>query len=201
MFYLVFIYDIFMNTLDDIAREIRQCQRCGLSQERTNAVPGDGNPQADVLFIGEGPGKSEDRQGVPFVGAAGKFLDEMLAEIQLKREDVYITNIVKCRPPGNRDPKDEEIAMCWPYLKQQVALIKPKLIVTLGRHAMNRFLPGLKISQVHGQAKRYKGIATEKQIYFPLYHPAVALYNGSYRDVLKADIRKIPKLLSMIKGL
>lgn len=190
-----------MNTLDDIAREIRQCQRCGLSQERTNAVPGDGNPQADVLFIGEGPGKSEDRQGVPFVGAAGKFLDEMLAEIQLKREDVYITNIVKCRPPGNRDPKDEEIAMCWPYLKQQVALIKPKLIVTLGRHAMNRFLPGLKISQVHGRAKRYKGIATEKQIYFPLYHPAVALYNGSYRDILKADIRKIPKLLSMIKGL
>lgn len=188
-----------MNTLDDIAREIRHCQKCGLAKTRTNAVPGEGNPQADVLFIGEGPGKSEDAQGIPFVGAAGKFLDEMLDEISLKRKDVYITNIVKCRPPGNRDPKDEEISICWPYLKQQVALIKPKLIVTLGRHAMNRFLPELKISQVHGQAKRYKGIATETQVYFPLYHPAVALYNGSYRDVLKADMRKIPKLLSMIK--
>lgn len=199
MSYLVFIYDIFMNTLDDIAREIRHCQKCGLAKTRTNAVPGEGNPQADVLFIGEGPGKSEDAQGIPFVGAAGKFLDEMLDEISLKRKDVYITNIVKCRPPGNRDPKDEEISICWPYLKQQVALIKPKLIVTLGRHAMNRFLPELKISQVHGQAKRYKGIATETQVYFPLYHPAVALYNGSYRDVLKADMRKIPKLLSMIK--
>lgn len=189
-----------MNTLENVKGRVISCQKCSLFKTRTHAVPGEGNPNADIMFIGEGPGKSEDAQGVPFVGAAGKFLDELLAEIGMKRSDVFITNVVKCRPPENRDPKDDEIAVCWPYLEEQVRLIKPKLIITLGRHAMNRFLPGLKISQVHGQAKRYKGVGTEKQVYFPMYHPAVALYNGSYRDILKADMRKIPKLLSMIKS-
>jgi len=189
-----------MSTLESISGRIVSCTNCRLSKTRTHAVPGDGNSNADVMFIGEGPGKSEDERGVPFVGAAGKFLDELLAEIGMKRSDVFITNVVKCRPPGNRDPLDDEISVCWPYLEEQVKLIKPKLIVTLGRHAMNRFLPGLKISEAHGQAKRYKGVGTEKQVYFPMYHPAVALYNGSYRDVLKADMRKIPKLLSMIES-
>lgn len=189
-----------MSTLETIKNEVLVCNKCRLSQKRTNAVPGSGNPNADIMFIGEGPGKSEDEQGVPFVGAAGKFLDELLAEIGMKRSDVFITNIVKCRPPGNRDPQDDEIAVCWPYLKEQVRLIKPKLIVTLGRHAMNRFIPDLKISNVHGQAKRFKGVATDKQVYFPMYHPAVALYNGSYREILKEDMRKIPKLLSMIES-
>lgn len=189
-----------MSTLENIRSKVVSCTKCRLSQTRTNAVPGEGNSNADVMFIGEGPGKSEDEKGMPFVGAAGKFLDELLAEIGMKRSDVFITNIVKCRPPGNRDPRDDEIAICWPYLEDQVKLIKPKLIVTLGRHAMNRFLPDLKISQVHGQAKRYKGVGTDRQVYFPMYHPAVALYNGSYREILKEDMRKIPKLLSMIES-
>lgn len=190
-----------MSTLEDIRNNIIVCTKCGLSKTRTHAVPGEGNMNADIMFIGEGPGKSEDEQGKPFVGAAGKFLDELLSEIGMNRGDVFITNVVKCRPPGNRDPLDNEIAVCWPYLEAQIKLIKPKLIVTLGRHAMNRFLPDLKISKVHGQAKRYKGIWSDKQVYFPMYHPAVALYNGSYREILKADMKKIPKLLSMIKSM
>lgn len=189
-----------MSTLKNICSRVNSCQKCRLSQTRTNAVPGDGNPDADVMFIGEGPGKSEDEKGVPFVGAAGKFLDELLAEIGMNRSDVYITNVVKCRPPGNRDPQEDEIAVCWSYLEEQVKLIKPKLIVTLGRHAMNRFLPDLKISEAHGKAKRFKGVGTKMQVYFPMYHPAVALYNGSYREILKEDMRKIPKLLSMIES-
>lgn len=189
-----------MSTLENIRSSVLSCKKCRLSEDRINAVPGEGNPNADIMFIGEGPGKSEDKKGAPFVGAAGKFLDELLAEIGMKRSDVFITNVVKCRPPGNRDPQDDEIAVCWPYLEQQVRQIKPKLIVTLGRHAMNRFLPDLKISQAHGQVKEYKGVGTKKQVYFPMYHPAVALYNGSYRELLKEDMRKIPKLLSMIQS-
>jgi len=186
--------------LEKIRSNVLACQKCGLCKGRINAVPGEGNPNADVMFIGEGPGKSEDEKGVPFVGAAGKFLDELLAEIGMKRSDVFITNVVKCRPPENRDPQDDEIAVCWPYLEEQIKLIKPKLIITLGRHAMNRFLPDLKISQVHGQAKRFKGVGNDKQVYFPMYHPAVALYNGSYREILKEDMRKILKLLLMTEG-
>jgi len=135
-----------MNTLKSINEEILSCQKCGLYKTRTHAVPGDGNMNADIMFVGEAPGKAEDIQGKPFVGAAGKFLDELLAEIDLKRSDIFITNIVKCRPPNNRDPQDNEISVCWPYLEEQVKLIKPKLIITLGRYAMNRFLPDLKIS-------------------------------------------------------
>ncbi len=164
-----------------------------------NAVPGEGSTTAEILFIGEAPGKDEDLQGRPFVGAAGKFLNQMLAEIGLKREDVFITNVVKHRPPDNRDPLPEEIEKCSDFLKAQVLLLKPLLIVTLGRHAMNEFLPGLKISQVHGQAKRASGIAGGRQVFFPLYHPASALYNPGLRSTLVRDMMKIPILLKKLK--
>ncbi len=187
-----------MLNIEEVNKEVRNCIKCGLCKTRTNAVPGEGNPNADIVFIGEAPGKNEDLEGKPFVGAAGKFLNELLASIALTREEVFITNIVKCRPPGNRDPEESEIKTCWPYLKRHLKIIKPKLIVTLGRHSMNAFLPNLKISQVHGRAKRYKGLWGEKQVYFPMYHPAVALYNGSYRKTLLEDMKKIPKILSKI---
>lgn len=182
--------------LDQIADLVRHCTACRLHQQRTNAVPGTGNPQAQVVFVGEGPGKNEDEQGIPFCGASGKLLDQLLASINLKREDVYITNIVKCRPPDNRDPLPDEKATCAPlYLEEQLKLIKPLLIVTLGRHALSHFIPNLKISEVHGQPKRYQG-----QVYLSLYHPAVALYNGSMRETLEEDFQIIPNLLNKIKS-
>ena len=181
--------------LKQLEEKVKQCRLCRLCAKATNAVFGEGNPKAEIMFIGEAPGRSEDEQGRPFVGAAGKFLNQMLEIIGFKREDVFITNIVKHRPPENRDPLPDEIEACAPYLQAQVILIKPKLIVTLGRHAMGRFLPGLKISQVHGQAKRAKGIFSEKQIFFPLYHPASALYNPGLRETLINDMKKIPILL------
>lgn len=156
-------------------------------------MPGEGNPNADILFIGEAPGKNEDLQGRPFVGAAGKLLDELIESIGLKREDVFIANVLKARPPGNRDPKPDEIEHCWPWLKAQVGVIQPKLMVLLGRHAMDWFLPDCKISADHGQAKRYRG-----QVYLPVYHPAAALYNGSLKQTLLDDFAKIPKLLAKI---
>ena len=159
----------------------------------TQLVFGDGNPDADLVFIGEAPGKNEDIQGLPFVGAAGKFLNEMLALIGLKREDVYITNIVKYRPPENRDPLPDEKAAFLPFLRSQLLVIKPKIVVTLGRHSMECFLPGLQISNCHGQAKRYKG-----QVYLPLFHPAAALYNGSMRQTLIDDFMKIPRILTKL---
>lgn len=188
-----------MVNLVELHEQIKSCTKCELFKTRTNAVPGQGQLNTDIMFIGEGPGKSEDLKGQPFVGAAGKFLDELLSKINLGREDVFITNVVKCRPPANRDPKEEEVKICWPYLEEQIKQINPKLIVTLGRHAMYRFLPeNLKISEVHGQAKRYQGICRQKQVYYPMYHPAVALYNGSYREILIKDIKKIPKILEKI---
>lgn len=173
-------------TNDNVCAELR----AGAKQ----LVMGDGNPDADIVLIGEAPGAKEDELGLPFVGAAGKFLDEMLASINLQRTDVYITNIVKYRPPANRDPEPEEIQAFMPYLKRQLAVIKPKLVVFLGRHSMSVFLPELRISQVHGQPKRKDG-----QVYLPLYHPAAALYNGSMRQTLLEDFGKIPKILEMIK--
>lgn len=194
-----------MNLMDERTEKMRQleervrgCADCGLCAGRTKAVPGDGSYSAEIVFIGEGPGRDEDLQGKPFVGAAGKFLTEMLADIGLKREDVYITNVVKCRPPNNRDPLPEEAEACFKYLDEQLKIIRPKLIVTLGRHSMARFLPGLRISEVHGQAKRVSEIFSEKQVIFPLYHPAAALYNGSLRGTLLADMRKLPLLLKKI---
>lgn len=165
-----------------------------LAKTATQLVFGDGNPDADIVFIGEAPGKNEDLQGLPFVGAAGKFLDEMLASIDLKRKDIYITNIVKYRPPNNRDPLPEEKAEFLPYLQAQLEVIQPKLVVTLGRHSMNCFLPDLQISQCHGQPKRLKG-----QVYMPLFHPAAALYNGSMRQTIMDDFAKIPQVLKLIQ--
>ena len=181
--------------LDKIAKNIKDQNICAdLAKTATQLVMGDGNPDADIVFIGEAPGKNEDIEGKPFVGAAGKFLNEMLETIGLKREDVYITNIVKYRPPENRDPSDEEKEVFLPFLDEQLTVIQPKLVVTLGRHSMNAFLPELKISQVHGQPKRFRG-----QVYLPLYHPAAALYNGGMRQTLLDDFAKIPKILNKIQ--
>lgn len=167
-----------------------------LRHDATQLVFGDGNPDAEVVFIGEAPGKSEDEQGLPFVGAAGRFLNEMLEMVGLERSDVYITNIVKYRPPGNRDPYPDEKAAFLPYLHAQLEVIKPKLVITLGRHSLEVLVPGLKISQCHGQPKRYNG-----QVYLPLFHPAAALYNGAMRATLTDDFKKIPSILKQISRL
>jgi len=180
--------------LDQIKADILKQNICpDLAQEATQLVFGDGSPDADLVFIGEAPGKNEDEQGKPFVGAAGKFLNEMLAGIGLKREDVYITNIVKYRPPNNRDPLPDEKAAFLPFLRSQLEVIAPKLVVTLGRHSMDSLLPGLQISKCHGQPKRYKG-----QVYLPLFHPAAALYNGGMRQTLIDDFARIPRVLAAI---
>jgi len=181
--------------LDAIKEEIISSKICPeLAEGATQLVFGDGSADAEVVFVGEAPGKSEDEQGLPFVGAAGRFLNEMLEGIGLKRADVYITNIVKYRPPNNRDPYPDEKAEFLPYLRKQIAAIKPKLIVTLGRHSMEVLLPpGLAISQCHGQPKRYNG-----QVYLPLFHPAAALYNGGMRQTLIDDFGRIPRILQKI---
>jgi len=173
--------------------------KCELKKTATQAVPGKGNANAEIVFIGEAPGKKEDEKGEPFVGAAGKFLDEMLGAIKLKREDIYITNVVKYRPPNNRDPNPEEKSSCRAWLLEELKIISPKLIVFLGRHAMNNFFPDLQISSAHGKLliKPFKGMSTK--YFFPLYHPAAALYDGSMREVLMADFGKIPKVLKEIE--
>ena len=183
--------------LAEIAAEIAACRNCKLCEQRTKTVPGSGNPAAEVLFIGEAPGKSEDLQGVPFVGAAGKFLDKMLESIGWSRENIFIGNVVKCRPPENRDPEPDEVEKCWNFLQRQIEIIAPKLIVTLGRHSMNRFLPGLKISTAHGQPKRRQ----DGQVFLPLYHPAAALYSPSSKETHLADFTKIPKILEKLTDL
>ena len=179
----------------------KDCQLCKLCEQRTQTVPGVGNKKAKILLIGEGPGKNEDQQGKPFVGAAGKFLDEMLATIDLDRTKVFITNIVKCRPPNNRDPLPEEIETCSKtYLIEQIKEMNPLLIITLGRHAMNFFFPDKKISQVHGkwlQAKKQNG---ETQHFMAMYHPAAALYNGGMRETLKHDMLRLPLLLKELEN-
>lgn len=160
-------------------------------------VMGDGNLNAEIVFIGEAPGKNEDEQGLPFVGAAGKFLNEMLAAAGLERNDVYITNIVKYRPPNNRDPLPEEKKAFWPYLLKQLQIIQPKVVITLGRHSMEYFLPGTKISQIHGQPKRIK-FGDDHLVIIPLYHPAAALYNGSMRTVLIDDFLLVPSIIKQL---
>lgn len=180
--------------LDDLADDIRSSSVCSdLRDQATQLVFGDGPADADIVFIGEAPGKNEDIQGKPFVGAAGKFLSEMLDMIGFSRANVYITNIVKYRPPNNRDPLPEEKQAFLPYLHKQLDIIQPKLIVTLGRHSMDCLLPGLKISHVHGQPKRVKG-----RVYLPLFHPAAALYNGGLRQTLVDDFATIPLILKKI---
>lgn len=181
--------------LDVIAEKIISRQ-CGLDIAKSclNPVPGDGDPDAKLMFVGEAPGAQEDKEGRPFVGASGKFLDEMLGTIGLRRDDVFVTNIVKFRPPDNRDPNQEEINVCLPYLLAQIKIIQPELIVFLGRHSMNVFLPELKISQAHGRV--YK---RSQMVFLPLYHPAAALYNGSMRTTLLEDFSKIPAILDKLE--
>ncbi len=193
------------NKLDQIKAEILKDNICpNLAKQATQLVFGDGSANAEIVFIGEAPGKNEDLQGLPFVGAAGKFLNEMLAMINLDRKDVYITNIVKYRPPNNRDPYPDEKAEFLPYLKKQLEVIEPKIVITLGRHSLNSFLPELSISQVHGQPKRIKLQFTGESsqitlVILPLFHPAAALYNGAMRQTLIDDFAKIPTILKKIK--
>lgn len=182
-----------MSALSELCRQMADCRACDLSQQRTQVVPGEGAEAADVLFIGEAPGYNEDRQGRPFVGAAGAFLDEMLASINLTRGDVYIANVVKCRPPGNRDPLPGEIAACKPWLDRQIEIIDPKVIVTLGRFSLSRFLPNDTISKVHGRPRQMGNV-----VCFPMYHPAAALHQGSLRSTIEADIRLLPDILNKL---
>lgn len=185
--------------LDQIKADILKNNVCpDLAKNATNLVMGDGNPNAEIAFIGEAPGKNEDLQGLPFVGAAGKFLNEMLASIKMDRSDVYITNIVKYRPPNNRDPLPEEKKAFWPYLLHQLEAIDPSIIVTLGRHSMEYFLPDKKISQIHGEPKRIT-FGEKKLIIVPLFHPAAALYNGGMRQTLMDDFEKLPKIIEILK--
>ncbi len=174
-----------------IADEIRGCTRCPLSARRTRTVPGEGNLLSDVLLVGEGPGAREDATGRPFVGPAGQLLDELLGSIGWRREDVFITNVVKCRPPGNRDPEPSEIATCAAYLDAQERALDPAIVVTLGRHSLQRYLPGARIGAVHGRMRRsFAGLHV-----FPMYHPAAALHQASLRDTLFEDVRGLPSAL------
>ena len=182
-----------------LEEKIKACRKCHLRDTCLRVVPGEGDINADIMFIGEGPGENEDKQGRPFVGAAGKFLEEMLSMIGKKREEVFITNVLKCRPPGNRDPLPEEVEACWPWLLEQIKIIKPKLIVLLGRYAMERFLPNQKISRIHGTAVRREIPEVGKQAFYVLYHPAAALYQGSLREILINDFKKIPKVVAAIE--
>jgi DNA polymerase len=177
--------------LAQVADEVRGCVRCPLAARRTHAVPGEGNPLSDVLLVGEGPGAREDATGRPFVGAAGQLLTELLRTIGWERADVFITNVVKCRPPGNRDPEPAEIAACSAHLDAQERALGPAVVVSLGRHSLQRYLPGSRIGAVHGRLRRsYSG-----QHVFPMYHPAAALHQASLRETLFRDIRGLPAAL------
>jgi DNA polymerase len=176
--------------LNLIAIDVADCTACKLHHSRKKAVPGEGPAQADLMFIGEGPGFHENEQGRPFVGAAGKFLEELLGTIGLTREDVFIGNVVKCRPPGNRDPLPEEIDACSGYLERQIEAINPKVIITLGRFSMARYFPNAKISKIHGQAQEING-----RLIVPMYHPAAALHQPSLRDTVKEDFARLPGLI------
>lgn len=184
-------------TLGEIEDLVASCDRCVLYETKTKDVPGAGNQSAEIMFIGEAPGKKEDLEGMPFIGSAGKFLNEMLASIGLEREDIYIANVVKHRPPNNRDPLPNEVEACWPYLQRQIEVIDPKLIVFLGRHSMNRFFPEFKISEVHGKEFE-KEFVGRNRTFLALYHPAAALYNGGMRETLKSDFANIPTILEKI---
>ena len=177
--------------LERIAEDVRSCTKCRLYQTAKKGVPGEGNPQADVLLVGEGPGYHEDAQGRPFVGPAGQLLNDLLARAGLRREDVYITNVVKHRPPGNRDPQPDEKEACAEYLERQIATIKPKLIVTLGRHSMATFFgPTAKISQIHGTSKPWRDIMA-----YACFHPAAALHQPRFRELLEQDFAGLPRAL------
>ena len=181
-----------MITLPDLQAQIKEWKGCDLCKTATQAVLGEGNPHAEIMFIGEAPGQKEDEQGRPFVGPAGQFLDELLGTIGLKRPDVYISNVVKFRPPGNRDPTPEEKEQCMPWLKREIALIKPKVIVPLGRHALGHFFAKLSITEAHGKPQKL----TDAVTVFPIYHPAAALHNGGLRQALYDDFAALGKFLA-----
>ena len=180
-----------MDDLNKVAAEVRVCTLCGLAETRTKAVPGEGPAQADIMLIGEGPGFHEDKQGRPFVGPSGQFLNDLLASAGYKREEVFITNVVKCRPPGNRDPLPDEIQACSGYLDRQIALINPKVIVTLGRFSMARWFAGQKISAIHGKAKKVDG-----RVVVPMFHPAAALHQPALRTAIEDDFRKLRDIIN-----
>ena len=179
-----------MSELERLAAEVAECTKCLLHRGRTHAVPGEGPEDADIMFVGEAPGFHEDQQGRPFVGAAGQFLEELLESINLTREDVFITNVIKCGPPGNRDPLPREISACEPYLDRQIALIRPIVVVTLGRFSMARAFPKARISRVHGEPRKIDGV-----VYYPMYHPAAALHRPSLRGTVEEDMRRIPAVI------
>jgi DNA polymerase len=181
--------------LSVIAAEVLACTACKLHLSRKQAVPGEGPSKAEYMFIGEGPGFHENEQGRPFVGAAGKFLEELLASIGLKRDQVFICNVVKCRPPGNRDPLPEEIGACSGYLERQIVAIQPKVIVTLGRYSMARFFPNVRISDIHGQGRTVNG-----RLVVAMYHPAAALHQPSLRRDIEADFAKLPALVARVQS-
>jgi DNA polymerase len=182
--------------LEAIAEEVRVCTRCRLAEGRTKAVPGEGSPDTEVVFVGEGPGQNEDRQGRPFVGAAGTLLQELLGMIGWAREDVFITNVVKCRPPNNRDPEPDEMAACEPYLRRQLEVLDPALLVTLGRFSLQTFMPGDRISRVHGTARPIDpATGARAATGYALYHPAAALRQGSLKETMQRDMAAVPEVL------
>ncbi len=188
------IIPVRMSSLENLAREIEGCHECDLAQLRTRVVPGEGPQEASILFIGEAPGFNEDKQGRPFVGAAGQFLQELLGIAGLRREQVFIANVIKCRPPENRDPLPGEIQACKKWLDRQIAIIHPRIVVTLGRYSMARYFPGETIGKIHGNPRKINGVT-----YFPMYHPAAALHQGGLRQTLKDDMAKIPGILAEIE--
>ena len=185
-----------MSALSELCEEIAHCQRCEIAKYRTKAVPGEGPEDAEIMFVGEAPGWHEDQQGRPFVGPAGQYLEQLLAFIDLKREQVYIANVIKCRPAANRDPLPAEIQNCCQWLERQIEIIHPKMIVTLGRYSMAMFFPGKSISKIHGTAQKRDGV-----IYYAMYHPAAALHQQSLRQAIEADMLKIPALLAEAKNM
>ncbi|MEX2547236.1 MAG: uracil-DNA glycosylase [Chloroflexota bacterium] len=182
--------------LDEIAAEVAVCTLCPLHAQRTRAVPGEGHPETEVVFVGEGPGYNEDREGRPFVGQAGGLLNELLKAIGWRREDVFITNVVKCRPPGNRDPEPAEIAACAPYLKRQLAVLDPAVVVTLGRHSLGTFMPGARISSTHGTTSPTDPeTGAANAMVYAMYHPAAALRQGSLKETMLTDMCGLPEVL------
>ncbi|GAB4504379.1 MAG: uracil-DNA glycosylase [Anaerolineales bacterium] len=182
------------DALAQIASEVSNCMKCELHRTRKKAVPGEGPAHSEIMLIGEGPGFYENEQGRPFVGAAGQFLDQLLEQGGLKRSDVWIGNVVKCRPPGNRDPLPEELLACDEFLERQIQAINPKIIITLGRFSMSKFLPGAKISAIHGQMRR-----VGNRFVIPMYHPAAALHQPRWKPQILADFGKLPALLEVAR--
>jgi len=185
-----------MSALAQLCEEIVACRDCELAKSRTKVVPGEGADDADLLFIGEAPGWHEDQQGRPFVGPAGQFLDQLLASIGLRREEVYIANVIKCRPPQNREPLPAEIQSCRKWLDRQTEIIQPQMIITLGRYSLARYFPNESIGKIHGKPRKLGGV-----IYYPMYHPAAALHQGSLRRTIETDMLRIPQILAQGKDL